>query len=142
MKTTMIKKQEISLYYLHDSRITSMKADGHKLTLEFADGYSCVEAPYHIKGGIDITGVNWRFCRIYMLDYKDKDRGRYGSFSGEKLSLQEFIEREELFYLEIMDETYAMNRCFMNGFYCAKDRFCEFFMEIHYDGDFKYIIEQ
>ncbi len=43
---------------------------------------------------------------------------------------------------EIIEETYAMNRAILNGFCGARDHFNEFFAEILYGGDFKYIIEQ
>ena len=53
--------------------------------------YLRVEDACQVDGDVRITGVDWRFCRAYVLEYQDVLCGNFGSFTGRKMSIPEFL---------------------------------------------------
>ncbi|MDD4844125.1 MAG: hypothetical protein PHU31_07315 [Anaerotignum sp.] len=128
-------------YSLHDARVNKIKIEAEKIVISFHYGFF---EPTNgdllsVKGNvaISITGFDLDFCVVYLMDcWKD-----FGKFTGEKLSLEEFINRFPAIDFEIIDETYGYNQSKFSGYLYTKKEMKECFIEIYHFGDMKYILE-
>lgn len=57
-------------YSLHDAQIIGMQTEDNILTLLFDYGYIETTPPYEqVQGTIRISGIQWDFCHMYLLEY-------------------------------------------------------------------------
>ncbi len=142
-----IIRKNINLpYSLHDSSIIHFEAKEDKLTFQFKSGiFKAVEPYSEIEGNVIFENVDWDFSYIYLLSYKDVLCGNCGNFSGEKISLLDFINKHKASSLkfDIIDETYGYNKSKFNGFISFSDtRMYECFVEIYHLGDMHYYLDE
>ncbi|MDD3393100.1 MAG: hypothetical protein EOM28_07930 [Clostridia bacterium] len=141
MKETIRKKFVDFPYSLHDARIHKIRIEAEKIVMYFSKGYykpmndDCVP----VKGSplISIAHTDLDFCVVYLIDLE----GDHGRFSGEKISLEEFISRFAEIDFEIVDETYGYNQCKFSGYFYLDDTIKECIIEIYHFGDMTYIVE-
>ncbi len=77
------------------------------------------------------------FCNVYLM----KSNGRYGKFEAEKITLQEFLVRFNVFGFSIVDEVYGYNQTKYWGYLTSQREFFECILEIYYTGDMLFIEE-
>ena len=77
-------------YSLHDAYISEMRMEGDTLRLVTQYGYVCTTAPYgQVEGDVEITGIDWDFSCVYVMEYQGVLCGNYGTFTGRKLTVEE-----------------------------------------------------
>lgn len=123
-------------YSLHDSNLIAMEAEGDKLTLRFQYGIIKLSQPSRQADVyIEITGVRWKECCAYLMEYQGVLCGNFGPFTGRKLPLTEFIAECRPMGLSIMTEGYSDVTMNFSGFRTARNTCYEFFVEISYAGE-------
>ncbi len=138
----VVRKNIVNLpYSLHDARVNKIKIEAEKIVMSFGYGFfePTEDDLLSVKrnAAISITGFDLDFCAVYLMD-SCKD---FGKFTGEKLSLEEFIKRFPELNFEIIDETYGYNQSKFSGYLYTKKDMKECFIEIYHFGDMKYILE-
>lgn len=130
-------------YSLHDAQIIGMQTEDNILTLLFDYGYIETTPPYgQVQGTIRISGIQWDFCHMYLLEYTDVLCGNYGHFQGKKLPLQEFITTAAHISINVIDETYGYHQLKLSGFLSAGTSVQECILEICYTDPLCYLIEE
>lgn len=141
MKEVIRERFDAAPYSLHDARICGMTLENGELLLTFDCGYIDTAPPYRqVQGSIRISGVDLDFCCVYLMEYTDVLCGNYGAFRGRKLPLDEFVRSFE--GLDVMDETYGYNQLKLTGFYSCGEYVLESIIEIYYEGDMSYLVEE
>lgn len=139
MKETNRKNIVDLPYSLHDARVTHIKLVSHKIVMYFNKGY--FKATNNdfllVNGFIELNDVDLDYCCAYILD----SIGCTENFSGQKFSLQRFIEQFPNINFEIVDETYGYNQSKFSGYLYEKNAIKECIIEIYHFGDMKYITE-
>ena len=84
---TIVRKERTAEppYSLHDAYLMELVPEGDSIRFRFQGGYLRVENACQVDGDVRITGVDWRFCRAYVLEYQDVLCGNFGSFTGRKM---------------------------------------------------------
>lgn len=134
---TPYKFQADAPYCLHDMRICKIERAEKTLKLSFEKGYVAAAAPYRqVNGSISIQEVDYDFCFAYVLS---KD-GRFGTFRGEKLSLQDFLKKYPSFSFEVVDESFGYNSVVYNGYLLLpkKKNFLELTLTVYHFGNILY----
>ena len=90
-------------------------------------GASCTQTESHIE----FHGADWGFCYAYRFD----SIGNVGPFTGEKLYLKEFIEKNRNLPFSVCDEVYGYRQAKYFGYLPAGDSLQECIIEIYYEGD-------
>ena len=98
--------------------------------------------PCQVDGDVRITGLDWTFCRAYVLEYQDVLCGNFGSFTGRKMSIPEFLERYPGGTVDVMDEMYGYNQAWLSGFLNYGSKCFEIQLEFSYGGDFCYLLRE
>ena len=130
-------------YSLHDAHVSRLRREGDTLRLVTSCGYVCTSPPYgQADGEVEITGIDWDFSHVYVLEYTDVLCGNRGSFTGRKLSVEDFLREYAQGTLEILDETYGYQQVKLNGFLNLPDRILEFVLELCYTGEFRYLLKE
>jgi len=125
-------------YSLHDMNIIAFEAEGDHLTLRTQSGMCKTTRPYgQPQGHVEFSGVQWDFSWVYLLDHA----GNAGTFTGEKMELQEFIRRFGTFGFCVMDEAYGYNSTKYSGYLTANRRFYECMVEIYHEEDMIFVDE-
>lgn len=141
MKETIRKKIVDFPYSLHDARVHKIRIEAEKIVMCFSEGYykpmdnDCVS----VNGNplISIEHADLDFCVVYLIDLE----ADCGKFSGEKMGLQEFINRFAEIDFEIIDETYGYNQSKFSGYFYSEDKIKECIIEIYHFGDMTYMVE-
>lgn len=129
-------------YSLHDAHISSMKIEINTLTLFFDYGYIETTSPYEqVQGNICISGIDWDFSNVYLMEYVDVLCGNHGSFHGKKIPLQVFVCNSDRISIDVIDETYGYNLLKLSGFLSSESDIHECIVEIYYTEELSYLIE-
>lgn len=140
MKATKRKNILGLPYSLHDARVCRIETASEQIIFWFDAGYfkpvddDCLT----VKGHIAIEDVNFDFCNAYLMDTANE----CGKFSGEKFSLQRFIESFPTMNFEIIDETYGYNQSKFSGFFYMGAHTRECIIEIYHHGPMTYFTEE
>lgn len=136
MRTTY-KFKPTTPYSLHDMRINKIDIKDDKIYLYFENGYVEAKEPYNqVDGYIIIEGVDFDFVAVQL----ESDNGQYGSFTGEKLSLEDFLKKYKWTSFEIVDELHGYNQVLYSGYLSVKDKDNSIAMDlsIYYEGNIVY----
>ena len=100
-------------YSLHDMNVIALKAEGNKLTLRTQSGMVKTTPPYcQLDGYVEFYDVQWKWGFAYLLGAT----GNTGTFTGEKMFLNDFVSRYEQFGFSVLEETYGDHITKYNGF--------------------------
>lgn len=141
---TIVRKERTAEppYSLHDAYLMELVPEGDSVRLCFQGGYLRVEDTCQVDGDVRITGVDWTFCHAYVLEYQDVLCGNFGSFTGRKMPITEFLERYPGGTVDVMDEMYGYNQAWISGFLNYGSKCFEIQLEFSYDGDFCYLLRE
>ena len=129
-------------YSLHDAHILSLELKGDALRLVTQYGYVCTTEPYsQVDGDVELTGVEPDSSYVYVLEYTDVLCGNCGQFTGRKMTLETFLRDYAEASLDIMDETYGFRQMKLEGFLNLPGRCLEFFLEVYYTGEIRYLLK-
>ena len=129
-------------YSLHDAHILSLKLEGDTLRLVTQYGYVRTAEPYgQVDGDVELTGVDADSSYVYVLEYTDVLCGNCGRFTGQKMTLETFVREYGKASLDIMDETYGFRQMKLEGFLNLPGRCLEFFLEVCYTGEVRYLLK-
>ena len=129
-------------YSLHDAHILSLTLKGDALRLVTQYGYVCTTEPYgQVDGDVELTGVDADSSYAYVLEYTDVLCGNCGQFTGRKMTLETFLRDYAEASLDIMDETYGFHQMKLEGFLNLPGRCLEFFLEVYYTGEIRYLLK-
>ena len=141
MKKTVLETR-IPPYSLHDMQVTSFRVRKDEIAMQTATGLVRTEPPGDQPDGwVEFHGVQWEFSYAYLLRY-DGLAGNVGPFRGEKFLLKEFLNRYPEPYYVILDETYGYHQAKYSGFFHEKEAIRECILEICYNGDMVFVIEE
>lgn len=130
-------------YSLHDAHIMEVRAEGDTLRLLTQYGYVCTTPPFgQVDGDVELTGVDLESSYVYVMEYTDVLCGNCGSFTGRKMTVEDFLRDYPSFSLDVMDETYGYNQVKLNGFLHVGERCLEFRLELYYTGEFRYLLKE
>lgn len=101
-------KQQIQIpYSLHDMIVNRIIYKNGSVHLKFEHGFVSTEEPYkQAEGNITIEEVDIDSICVLLLSRS----GKYGSFEGMKMPLNEFCKKYNEYYFEIIDEMYGFNQ--------------------------------
>ena len=129
-------------YSLHDAHILSLTLKGDALRLVTQYGYVSTTEPYgQVDGDVELTGVDADSSYAYVLEYTDVLCGNCGQFTGRKMTLETFLRKYGKASLDIMDETYGFRQMKLEGFLNLPGRCLEFFLEVYYTGEIRYLLK-
>lgn len=115
-------------YSLHDMQICCFEAREKDLIMHI-NGMVKLSSPCkQVEGQIIFHQIDWDFCCAYILDFC----GNEGTFTGEKMSLQTFMERHPSFHLSLIDETYGYHQARYYGWLSEGEKLKECSLEISY----------
>lgn len=135
MKTT-IRKNILPEYTLHDMNIVSLELMENDLILRTQSGIVCCKGKGKLVDGyVLFRQIKLDFCNVYLM----KSNGRYGKFETEKITLQQFLNRFDMFGFSIVDEVYGYNQTKYWGYLTTHHEFFECILEIYHTGDMFYI---
>ena len=87
----------------------------------------------NLWSGVQILGMS-------IMDFEDVLCGNFGSFTGRKMSIPEFLERYPGGTVDVMDEMYGYNQAWISGFLNYGSKCYEIQLEFYYAGDFCYLL--
>ena len=129
-------------YSLHDAYIRDLRGEGDTLRLVTQWGYVCTTPPCdQVEGDVEITGIDWDFSCVYVMEYQGVLCGNYGSFTGKKMTVEDFLREYPEAALDIMDETYGYHQVKLNGFLNLRESCLEFVLDLCYNGEFRYLLK-
>ena len=142
MKTMVKQPNPDPPYSLHDACSLKLLRGGYP-------------APYHpVRLCVHHTACNqveetWRspastrdFSCVYVMEYQGVLCGNYGSFTGRKMTVADFLREYSEATLDIMDETYGYHQVKLDGFLNVGERCLEFQLDICYAGEFRYLLKE
>ena len=145
MKKYIKEKSKDPAFSLHDARIIDFKFDydSMSLTLVTDHGYINIAKNEMVEGDIMLQDISIEDSYVYILNYQNVLCGNVGSFIGEKMKLETFIEAYPSKFLgfDVIDEYDGYRTFIMNGFLSRKGEIpedLEASFEIYYKGDFVY----
>ena len=137
MKET-IRENIKAPYSLHDMNIIAFEAVGDDLILRTQSGMIKTAPPCtQVDGYVEFHDVRWDFSYVYLLGVT----GNAGSFTGEKMSLKDFIDRFHPLGYSVMDETYGYNTTKYSGYLTSKRQHYDCVLEIYHEGDMVFVDE-
>ena len=123
-------------YTLHDRNVIAFEVSGNDMIMKTESGIVETTPPYRqLDGYVAFHHVQWDFSYVYLLGVT----GNVGTFTGEKLFLQDFIARYPSFGFSIMDETYGYNMTKYSGYLLSNRQHCECIVEIYHEGDMVFV---
>lgn len=135
MKRT-IRNNIIVDYSLHDMNVVEFDINGNDITMKTQSGiYRATGIVEQVDGFVEFHDVDWDFCHVYLLD----STGNEGPFTGEKMSLKDFIEQYKNFCFSIIDEVYGYNQTKYWGFLSTNRSVKECIIEIYHLGDMVFV---
>lgn len=142
MEKTIVKEKIADPpFSLHDAHLLSLVLRGDALGLSFQSGFvETVPLWRQVDGSMEITGLEWGFCSVYVMDYTSVRCGNYGRFVGEKMTVAEFVRTYQPLSVDIMDETYGHNQVKLSGFLNHGQKCLEVVLELYYHGEIRYLL--
>lgn len=123
-------------YSLHDMNIIAFEVDENKIIMRMQSGMVKVSEPCEqVDGYVEFHEVDWDFCNTYIMDFPDEE----GVFTGQKLSLQEFVQGFLGCNFEIIDEVFGYNQTKFWGWLSVGEEMKECILEIYHLGDMVYV---
>ena len=125
-------------YTLHDMTVISFEVNDNRVVVRTQSGIvKTGDSCRQLDGYVEFHNVQWDFSYVYLLGVA----GNVGTFAGEKIFLNDFIEQYKQFGFSIMDETYGYNQTKYNGYLLANQQHCECIIEIYHEGDMVFVAE-
>ncbi len=122
---------------LHDMVASAIRVTGNDIMLVMDTGFiRCGDDYEQVEGNVIFYHIDWDFCYVYILENFTENSGK---FSGEKLSLQNFIKQYDPFHFEIIDATYGYNQTKLSGWLSVDDKLSECVIEIYHNGDMVFV---
>jgi len=135
MKRT-IRNNIKETFCLHDRRVIGFEVKEDDLIMRLQSGMTKTTVTYgQPDGHVEFGDVQWDFSYVYLLDCS----GNAGPFTGEKLSLRDFIERYDPVGFCVMDETYGFNMTKYSGYLLSRGLHFECIIEIYHEGDMTFV---
>lgn len=135
-------KQQINIpYSLHDMVVNNITYKNESVYLKFEHGFVSTEEPYtQVEGKITIENVDMDSACVLLLS----KLGKYGSFDGMKISLNDFIKQYNKYYFEIIDEMYGFNQVEYIGYlHLPKDNdLTQMSLSMYFNGSIVYETEE
>lgn len=128
-------------YSLHDMRVNRMERAGDDFRLCFEYGYIELKGENRqVDGDLLIEKVSMNFSDVYFLS----ENGAYGKFTGERMGLEEFLQRYPDISFEILDEAYGSNTVSYRGYLSLPDRqnLVEVMFSLYYTGSIVYEVRE
>lgn len=127
-------------YSLHDAVIDNIKIDNNNLYIHPKEGVFETKDPYDlIPAYISISNVDLEFSHVYIKNFIGETN--IGRFTGEKISIHDFITSYQDYIVEAVFESYGYNAYTISGFLYKKSTdIIEFDFLIYYTGEIKYIL--
>lgn len=140
------KKEDGDRFSLHDAHIVAIDYDYERKELRFIPQYGFIDtaADEMVDGEVVITGVSFEDSYVTILEYKNVLAGNVGSFVGEKMTLETFLDAFDSKFkaIDIMSTYHGYKNCFITGFFSRGDEALEIYMDIFYRGDFIYRVRE
>lgn len=125
-------------YSLHDTKVNKIEIISDKIIMYFNEGYYKKDSDYNLTNGfIEFGNVDLDYCSVCIFNLESD----FGKFSGEKFSLQDFVEKFNTINFEIIDETYGYNQSKFLGYIYEGDMTKECIIEIYHFNNMKYVTE-
>lgn len=143
MSNTIVQeKYKSPLYSLHDSHLEKFVVNDTSVYLHFQYGYTKTTAPYEqVNGDVEITGLDWQCCCVYVMEYTGVLCGNYGNFMGKKMTFEDFQITYKDGTIDVIDEMYGYNQVKISGFLNFGGKCYEVQLEFYYNGEFRYILK-
>lgn len=128
-------------YSLHDAYILELRIEGDALRLVTQYGYTKTTEPFgQVQGDVEITGIDWDSSHVYVMEYRGVLCGNCGPFTGRKMAVEDFLKTYPQGTLDVMDETYGYHQMKLGGFLNVGERCLEFWLDLCYNGEFRYLL--
>ena len=127
-------------YSLHDMRVNRMEWTGDDLRFCFEYGYIELKGENRqVDGDLLIEKVSMTFSDVYFLS----ENGAYGKFTGERMELEEFLQRYRDISFEIQEEAYGYNTVSYRGYLSLPDKenLIEVMFSLYYTGNIVYEVK-
>ncbi len=138
---TRFKPQINIPYSLHDMIVSNITYKNESIYLEFNHEYANTKDPHsQVEGQIIIENADIDSACVLLLS----KLGKYGSFKGMKISLDDFIEKYGECSFEIIDEMYGFNQVEYIGYlHSPKDNdSIQMSLSMYFNGDIVYETEE
>lgn len=133
------KKAPDQRFSLHDARIIAMERRGDDLFLKTDYGYIDLEKNDGVNGDLLITEVSFDDSYVYVIDFGRVEN--IGCFSGEKMTLEDFLSRFEAdAAIEVYSEYDGFRAYYVKGFYCLGEEFSEITLDFYFTGSVEYVV--
>ena len=116
-----------------------MERRGDDLFLKTDYGYADIEKNGYVNGDLFITDVSFDDSYVYIIDFgKVENTGR---FSGEKMTLGDFLPRfEENAAIEVYSEYDGFRSYYVTGFYWLGEEVKEITLDFYFTGSVEYLV--
>ena len=118
MKQTRYTPNPNQPFGFHDCHINGIDVVGGNLKLSFKDFFYTIGGP-DVCGDVVIEAIEPECCEIIIQGRG----GKKGGFRGEKLTIQEFVEKYKGFSFEVIDEYYGWHRLQLVGWLWMTDTY-------------------
>ena len=138
---TRFKQQTDLPYSLHDMVVNKITCQNELVRLKFNHGYIKTKEPYpQVNGNITIEKVDKDCACVLLLS----NFGQYGVFEGNKMSLEDFIDKYDEYSFEIVDEMYGFNQVEYIGYlsFPKKEDLIQMSLSLYFTGDIVYETEE
>nr|WP_296155822.1 hypothetical protein [uncultured Peptoniphilus sp.] len=133
------KKALDQRFSLHDARIIAMERRGDDLFLKTDYGYIDLEKNDGVNGDLLFTDVSFDDSYVYMMDFGRVEN--IGCFSGEKMTLEDFLPRFEAdAAIEVYSEYDGFRAYYVKGFYCLGEEVSEITLDFYFTGSVEYVV--
>lgn len=133
------KKAPDQRFSLHDARIIAMERRGDDLFLKTDYGHIDLEKNDGVNGDLLITEVSFDDSYVYVIDFGRVEN--IGCFSGEKMTLEDFLSRFEAdAAIEVYSEYDGFRAYYVKGFYCLGEEFSEITLDFYFTGSVEYVV--
>ena len=126
-------------FSLHDMNVIAFEVLDNNVVMKTQSGMVETGSPYRqLDGYVEFHDVQWDFSYVYLLGVT----GNAATFTGEKMFLQDFLNRYKQFGFSIMDENYGYNMTKYCGYLLSNGQHCECMIEIYHEGDMVFVAEE
>lgn len=134
------KKAADQRFSLHDARIIAMERRGDDFFLKTDYGYIDLEKNDGVNGDLLITDVSFDDSYVYRVNF-EKGVENIGRFSGEKMTLEDFLPRFEAdAAIEVYSEYDGFRAYYVKGFYCLGEEVSEITLDFYFTGSVNYSV--
>lgn len=134
------KKAADQRFSLHDARIIAMERRRDDLFLKTDYGYMDLEKNDGVNGDLLITDVSFDDSYVYRVNF-EKGVENIGRFSGEKMTLEDFLPRFEAdAAIEVYSEYDGFRAYYVKGFYCLGEEVSEITLDFYFTGSVNYSV--